>query len=191
MQPPQDVPKNLLFLFQYWFPLWWGVLYLMNNWDKELVQFKYHSEVNCTKFKMRHIEWSPEVGFWLSRHWLLAPVKVYVMGLGPPNPHNLIRDCLRLHLFDPKCVSYSNVMIHTKITHHKLLEMPKMPQNYIASIFLTSKRLQTREGIQLDQQSYSRFSPENKRKRNGIESITQPSRHKEAIPIQYVFKSAQ
>ncbi len=23
-------------------------LYLMNNWDKELVQFKLHSEVNCT-----------------------------------------------------------------------------------------------------------------------------------------------
>jgi hypothetical protein len=26
-------------------------LYLMNNWDKELVQLKLHSEVNCTKFK--------------------------------------------------------------------------------------------------------------------------------------------
>jgi hypothetical protein len=31
-------------------------LYLMNNWDKELVQFKLHSEVNCTKFKTCHIE---------------------------------------------------------------------------------------------------------------------------------------
>jgi hypothetical protein len=34
-------------------------LYLMNNWDKELVQFKLHLEVNCTKFKMCHIELSP------------------------------------------------------------------------------------------------------------------------------------
>ncbi len=33
-------------------------LYLMNNWDKELVKFKLHLEVNCTKFKMCHIEWS-------------------------------------------------------------------------------------------------------------------------------------
>jgi hypothetical protein len=48
-----------------------------------------------------------------------------MMGLGPPNPCNLIRDCLRLHLFDPRCVSYSDVMIHTKIAHHKLLESAK------------------------------------------------------------------
>jgi hypothetical protein len=47
------------------------------------------------------------------------------MGLEPPNPCNLIRDCLRLHLFDPRCVSYSNVMIHTKIAHHNLLELSK------------------------------------------------------------------
>jgi hypothetical protein len=65
-----------------------------------------------------------------------------------------------------------------------------MPQHYIASIFLTSKRLQTREGIQLDQQSYLRFSPKNKRERNGVESITQLNHHKEAIPLQSVFKSA-
>ncbi len=66
-----------------------------------------------------------------------------------------------------------------------------MPQHYIASIFLTSKRLQTREGIQLDQQSYSRFSPNNKRERNGVESITQHDRQEEAIPLQYAFRLAQ
>jgi hypothetical protein len=38
-------------------------LYLMNNLDKELVQFKLHSEVNCTKFKTCRMEWSPEVDF--------------------------------------------------------------------------------------------------------------------------------
>jgi hypothetical protein len=97
----------------------------MNNWDKELVQFKLHLEVNCTKFKTCYIEWSPEVGFWLSQRWLLARVKVYVMGLGPSNPRNLIRDCLCLHLFDPRCISYSNVMIYTKIAHHKILELAK------------------------------------------------------------------
>jgi hypothetical protein len=100
-------------------------LYFMNNWDKELVQFKLQSEVNCRKFKTCHIEWSPEVGFWLSRHWLLAHVKVYVMGLGPTNPCNLIRDCLRLHFFDSRCVSHSDGMIQTKIAHHKLLELAK------------------------------------------------------------------
>jgi hypothetical protein len=100
-------------------------LYLMKNWVKELVQFKFHSEVNYTKFKTCHIKCSPEVGFWLSCHWLLACVKVFIMGLGPPNPCNLIRDCLRSHLFDPRCISYSNVIIHTKIAHHKLLELAK------------------------------------------------------------------
>ncbi len=40
-------------------------LYLMNNWDKELVQFKLHLEVNCTKFKTCQIKWSPEVVFFV------------------------------------------------------------------------------------------------------------------------------
>ena len=53
---------------------------MMNNWDRELVQFKLHFGVNYTKFKSCHIKWSPEVGFWLARHWLLACVKMYVTG---------------------------------------------------------------------------------------------------------------
>jgi hypothetical protein len=73
----------------------------MNNWDSELIQFKLHLETACTKFKMCHIEWSPEVGFWLSQRWLLARVSMFVMELGPPDPHNLIRDCFRAHLCDP------------------------------------------------------------------------------------------
>ena len=98
---------------------------MMNNWDRELVQFKLHSEDNATKFKSCQIEWSPEVGFWLARRWLLARVKTYVTGLGTPDPRNLIRDCLRSHLFDPRTVSYSDVMIHIKITHKKLSELAK------------------------------------------------------------------
>ena len=100
-------------------------LHLMNNWDSELVQFKLHAETNCTKFKSCQIEWSPKVGFWLSRWWLLAWVKVYVMGLGPPNPRNLIRDCLCSHIFDPRSVSHSGVMIQIEIAHCKLSELAK------------------------------------------------------------------
>ncbi len=94
-------------------------LYLMNNWDNKLIQFKLHLEVSCTKFKNCHIEWSPEVGFWLSRRWLLACVKVFILGLGPPDPHNLIGDCLRAHLFDPRYVSHSDIMIQIEIANHK------------------------------------------------------------------------
>ncbi len=67
-------------------------LFMMNNWDKELVQFKLHCKANCTKFKSRHIQWSLEVGFWLARHWLLVHVKMYLTGIGTPDPCNLIRD---------------------------------------------------------------------------------------------------
>jgi len=52
-------------------------------------------------------------------------VKTYVTGLGTPDPRNLIRDCLRSHLFDPRTVSYSDVMIHIEITHKKLSELAK------------------------------------------------------------------
>jgi hypothetical protein len=98
---------------------------MMNNWDRELVQFKLHSEGNANKFKSCHIEWSPEVGFWLARWWLLTHAKTYVTGLGTPDPCNLIHDCLRSYLFDPRTISYSNVMIHIEITHKKLSELVK------------------------------------------------------------------
>ena len=165
MQPPQDVLKNLLYYSNIDSFSDEEFICLMNYWDKELVQFKLHSEVNCTKFKTCHIEWSSEVGFWLSRHWLIARVKVYVMGLGPPDPCKLIRVCLRLHLFDLRCVSYSNVMIHTKIGHHKLLELAKDAPALHRQHLLDLQKPQMREGIQLNQQSYSRFSPKNKREK--------------------------
>jgi hypothetical protein len=47
------------------------------------------------------------------------------MGLGPSNPRNLIRDCLRSHLFDPRSVSHSNIMIQIEIAHRKLSELAK------------------------------------------------------------------
>ncbi len=100
-------------------------LFMMNNWDKELVQFKLHSEVNCTKFKTCHIEWSPEVALWLARHWILLCIKMYLAGIGTPDPRNLIRDCMCSHLFDPRSVSHSDVMIQIEIAHQKLSELAK------------------------------------------------------------------
>jgi hypothetical protein len=47
------------------------------------------------------------------------------MGLGPPDPHNLIRDCLRAHMFDPRHVSHSDVLIQIEIAHHKLTALAK------------------------------------------------------------------
>jgi hypothetical protein len=45
--------------------------------------------------------------------------------LGTLDPCNLICDCLRSHLFDPRTVSYSNIRIHIEITHNKLSELAK------------------------------------------------------------------
>jgi hypothetical protein len=50
-----------------------------------------------------------------------------------------------------------------------------MPLHYITNIFLTSKRQQTTEGIQLAQQSYLRYSFKNKRERR-INYTTRPPR---------------
>ena len=47
------------------------------------------------------------------------------MGLGPPDPRNSIRDCLHSHLFDPRSVSHSNVMIQIEIAHRKLSKLAK------------------------------------------------------------------
>ena len=47
------------------------------------------------------------------------------MGLGPPDPCNLIRDCLSSHLFDRRSVSHSNIMIQIEIAHCKLSELAK------------------------------------------------------------------
>ncbi len=40
--------------------------FLINNWDSELTRYKLHSKSNCTNYKSCDIEWSPEIGFWLS-----------------------------------------------------------------------------------------------------------------------------
>jgi hypothetical protein len=87
--------------------------------------YKLHSESNCTNYKSCDIKWSPEVGFWLSRRWLLERVRNYVLGKGSPDPRNLIRECLRSHLFDPRLISHSEVMIHIQITQHQLYRLAK------------------------------------------------------------------
>ena len=61
----------------------------------------------------------------MARRWLLARVKMYVTGLGTPDPCNLIHDCLHSHHFDPRIISYSNVMIQIEITPKKLSELAK------------------------------------------------------------------
>ncbi len=52
-------------------------------------------------------------------------VRNYVLGNGSPDPRNLIQDCLCSHLFDPRLISHSDVMIHIQITQHQLYWLAK------------------------------------------------------------------
>jgi hypothetical protein len=155
------------------------------------MQFKLHSKLNCTKFKSCHIKWSSEVGFWLAWRWLLVHVKIYVAGLGTPDPCNLIRDCLCSHLFDPRSVSHSDVMIQIEIAHQNFQTWQRTPLHSTANIFLTSARPQMIEGILLVLPLYLKYFPVSKREKNGIGLITPLDHRKEAIPLQSVFNLAQ
>jgi hypothetical protein len=75
---------------------------LMNSWDDKLMQYRLHSEVHVSKFMMGHIEWSPTIGIWLSRQWLLHRVRRWMLGQGSPDPRNMIKDCLKLNISDPR-----------------------------------------------------------------------------------------
>ena len=157
---------------------------MMNNWDRELVQFKLHSKINSTKFKSCQIEWSPEVGFWLARRWLLARVKTYVTGLGTPDPCNLIRDCLRSHLFDPRTVSYSDVMIQIEITHKKLSELAKDAPTLCRQHLLDLRKAADDRGDTARSTIILEILTREQEQKSGIRLIIQLGHHGEVIHFQ-------
>ncbi len=82
---------------------------IINSWDYELMQYMLHSEVHVSKFMMGHIEWSPTIGIWLSRQWLLHRVRCWMLGQGSPDPCNMIRDCLRLNIPNTRTSTYGTI----------------------------------------------------------------------------------
>ncbi len=82
---------------------------LMNSWDNELMQYMLHSKVHISKFMIRLIEWSPTIGIWFSRQWLLHRVRRWMLGQGSPNPRNMIRDCLKMNIVDPRTSTYGTI----------------------------------------------------------------------------------
>ena len=71
----------------------------MNKWDDELTDYMRASEDKCRTFKMNHIDYSPIVGAWKRRLWLLNRVKRFLEGK-VRNPRNLIRDCMKKDVAD-------------------------------------------------------------------------------------------
>jgi hypothetical protein len=89
------------------------------------MQLMLHSENEVSKFMMGHIEWSPTIGIWLSRRWLLKRVQQWMQGNGTPDPRNLIRDCYRLNIPDPWTVSYDTICIHVLMTNAEISRLAK------------------------------------------------------------------
>jgi hypothetical protein len=98
---------------------------LMNSWDDELMQYMLHSEVHVSKFMMGHIEWSPTIGIWLGRRWLLHRVRCWMLGQSSPDPHNMIRDCLKLNISDPQTSTYGTICTQIMVCNLEVKKLSK------------------------------------------------------------------
>jgi hypothetical protein len=96
---------------------------LMNLWDDELMHYT-HSETFCSKFMMGHIEWSPTVGLWIS-HWLLHRVCLWMIGDDKPDPWNMIRDCFKLNLPDPRSSTNGSICAQVIVTDQEIKRLSK------------------------------------------------------------------
>ena len=96
----------------------------MNKWDQELEQFMKSAEANCRRYKQNHIEWSPEVGSWLRRRWLLARVRKFKDGK-IRDPRNLFRDCKKHGIKDPRRLTREELSLEFFVTNRRLAKLAK------------------------------------------------------------------
>ena len=99
-------------------------LLLMNKWDDELTDHMTSAEKKCNVFKHCHIEWSPEVGIWLQRRWLLGRVLLFVKGR-VPDPRNLIRDCKTHNVEDLSRISPAVLHLEIHVCNLKIKDLHK------------------------------------------------------------------
>ncbi len=99
-------------------------LRLMNKWDGELEDYMKAAEKRCNSFKQCYIEWSPDFGLWLSRRWLLQRVQKYLKGKAK-DPRNLVRDCCKHGLKDPRDMTQRDLDCEVWICTHELSRLAK------------------------------------------------------------------
>ena len=99
--------------------------FLVSTLDTEFTELMLHSENEVSKFMMGHIEWSPKIGIWLSRRWLLKRVQQWMQGSGPPDPRNMFRECHRLNIPDPRTSSHDTICIQIMIANAELARLSK------------------------------------------------------------------
>ncbi len=98
---------------------------LMTTLDTEFTEFMLYSENEVSRFMMGHIEWSPKIGIWLSRRWLLKRVQKWMQGAGPPDPRNMFRDCYRLNIPNPRTSTYDTICVQIMITNSEIARLSK------------------------------------------------------------------
>jgi len=98
---------------------------IINALDTEFMQLMLHSENEVSKFMMGHIEWSPTIGIWLSRRWLLKRVQQWMQGTGTPDPRNMFRECSRMNIPDPREVSYDTICMQIITTNAEISRLAK------------------------------------------------------------------
>jgi hypothetical protein len=99
--------------------------YLVITWDTEFMELMLHSENEVRKFMMGRVEWSPTIGIWLSRWWLLKRVQQWMEGFGPPDPRSMFRDCHRINIPDPHTSSYETICVQIIVTNSKISRLAK------------------------------------------------------------------
>lgn len=101
---------------------------LFNKWDEELTQLMLAAENKCNTYKSNHIPYSPEVGEWITRRWLLGRIRRYLQGK-VPDPRNLYRQCRRHRLPDPREITEEDLNIEIFLCYRKIEELkPKAPK---------------------------------------------------------------
>jgi hypothetical protein len=98
---------------------------LMNAWDIKFKEYRLHSEDHVSKYMMGHIEWSLAIGIWLDQRWLLHWVRLWMLGSGTPDPRNMFRECLRLHLPDPRTSTFGSIIAQIMATNQEIKQLSK------------------------------------------------------------------
>jgi hypothetical protein len=96
---------------------------------------------------MGHIEWSPEIGIWLSQRWILHWVRLWMLGTGTHDPGNMFRSCYRMHVPDPRTSTYGAIYAQILVTEQEIQHLSKDApalRHYDDSIYTTALPMQNK-----------------------------------------------
>jgi hypothetical protein len=109
----------------------------MDRVDLELEQFMRSSEIECHKYKRNNIEWSPEVGVWIHRRWLLVRVRTF-LEVKTRDPRNLFQKCSRRGVKDPRQLTFDKLKAEFLVCLHniKFLEQnsPNLRRKFLTTL---------------------------------------------------------